>query len=945
MPSALETLVKILKLEREQGYRNTAVIGGISAFAQNWQRDAHAQARTPEHHILVDELLDTMQVYDGMESRDERHSRVSYMLDRITGRIPPPESYAQRLNEYRAAAPPPPPPPEQPVEAEADIPAPVIQEAPAQTQQNPHEANGDSNKRKKDKGRNRQERDKEKEHERKSGQARNMPRDEREAKSSGKRHADRDDDEARTETAAVPMRDSEHSQLDEVIDFSSKQPSKRDLPLPARLARPPRRSRPDLDEAAAIDLLQGLHAPVERVKGIGPKQVELLGKLSIRTINDLLFYFPTRYDDYTELMPIARLKSKMMATVIATVRRTEVRIGRSGRRDFFMVVDDGTASMGITCFGQFYLQRSIQPGQQIVLRGQTSAYQNQIQMTNPEIQPLDVEDLNAARIVPVYPLTEGLNNRNLRRMIDKALEYWSDRIPDYIPEGTLERLDLADLGWALQNIHFPEGWDHCEHAERRLIFDQLLMLQLTIMANRRQWQSVPATSLFVEDEPLEAVIEAMFPYALTGAQRRSIGEIRADLARSLPMNRLLQGDVGSGKTAVAATAAAIAFLAGGQAAIMAPTSILAEQHYRGIGAALERIPEAIRPDGHRPVVGLLTGSISAGEREAIYNGLRDGSIDVVIGTHAIIQSDVEFNNLTLAVIDEQHRFGVEQRGALRGKGTNPHLLVMTATPIPRTLALTLHADLDLSVIDEMPPGRTPVRTRVIEPTQRIKAYELIEEQLELDRQAFIVYPLVEASDHIEAGAAVEAFDEIKKIFYRHRVGLLHGRMRSDEKDAIMRAFRDHEFDVMVTTSVAEVGVDIPNATVILIEGANRFGLAQLHQFRGRVGRGGYASYCLLVCDTELPEAVERLSALERTNNGFELADIDWKLRGPGDLIGTQQSGRSALKLMEKINSLLVEQAQREARTIYEEDPDLALPEHHLLAARIRALQDDRSDVS
>jgi ATP-dependent DNA helicase RecG len=333
------------------------------------------------------------------------------------------------------------------------------------------------------------------------------------------------------------------------------------------------------------------------------------------------------------------------------------------------------------------------------------------------------------------------------------------------------------------------------------------------------------------------------------------------------------------------------------------------------------------------------------EREAIYRGLADGSIDIVIGTHAIIQDGVEFSDLAVAIIDEQHRFGVEQRGALRSKGTNPHLLVMTATPIPRTLALTLYADLDLSIIDEMPPGRIPIRTRVIEPPQRERAYHFVETQLEEGRQAFIVYPLVEASETIEAESAVEAYEKLQHVFYHHKVGLLHGRMKPAEKDVIMEQFRQHEFDVLVTTSVAEVGVDIPNASIIVIDGANRFGLAQLHQFRGRVGRGGHASYCLLVCDTPLEEARERLTALEQTNDGFKLAEIDWKLRGPGDLIGTKQSGQAELKLLEEMKPELVELAQREARTIFEDDPELHLPEHRLLKERIEQLTNDRSDVS
>ncbi|MEO8398155.1 MAG: ATP-dependent DNA helicase RecG, partial [Chloroflexota bacterium] len=502
-------------------------------------------------------------------------------------------------------------------------------------------------------------------------------------------------------------------------------------------------------------------------------------------------------------------------------------------------------------------------------------------------------------------------------LMQKAVEYWADHLPDYMPEGTLDRAELGDLGWAIKNLHFPESWDHLEHAQRRYIFDQLLLMQLTIMANRRLWQATPSRQLQVSDEQLQAFADAIYPFPLTGAQQRAIEDVRADLSKPVPMNRLLQGDVGSGKTAVAVAMLGIALMNGKQAALMSPTSILAEQHYRGISAAFERIPAELMPREGKPVIALLTGSISLSERESIYRGLADGSIDIVIGTHAIIQGGVEFNDLAVAIIDEQHRFGVEQRGALRGKGTNPHLLVMTATPIPRTLALTMYADLDLSIIDEMPPGRIPIRTRVIEPPQRERAYHFVETQLEEGRQAFIIYPLVEASETIEAESAVESFEHLTKVFFRHKVGLLHGRMKPGEKDEIMDQFRNHVFDVLVTTSVAEVGVDIPNASIIVIDGANRFGLAQLHQFRGRVGRGGFASYCLLVCDSLLPEARDRLVALEQTNDGFKLAEIDWQLRGPGDLIGTRQSGQADLKLLEQMKPELVELAQREAKTIFE----------------------------
>ena len=373
---------------------------------------------------------------------------------------------------------------------------------------------------------------------------------------------------------------------------------------------------------------------------------------------------------------------------------------------------------------------------------------------------------------------------------------------------------------------------------------------------------------------------------------------------------------------------------------MAPTSILAEQHYRTISQLL-----SLLPGDRKPIAALLTSALSQSEREAMYAGLADGTVDVVIGTHALIQPGVEFQRLALVVVDEQHRFGVEQRAALRGKGVNPHLLVMTATPIPRTLALTVHADLDLTVLDEMPPGRKPVETRVIEPAARERVFSFVQSQLNQGRQAFIVHPLVEESERADARAAAQAYEQLKQVFFRNNVGLLHGRMKPAEKEEIMAAFSRGEYQVLVTTSVAEVGVDVPNASVIVIEGANRFGLAQLHQFRGRVGRGEHQSYCLLIPDRDTPEARERLAALERISDGFELAEMDWRQRGPGDLLGTRQSGQTALRFAEEISPELVAAAQREARTIYVEDPYLAQPQHRLLAERVRMLETARGDIS
>ncbi|GIL12096.1 MAG: ATP-dependent DNA helicase RecG [Chloroflexota bacterium] len=902
MPSALETLVKILKLEREQGCKDSAVIGGLAAFSEKWALDAHAQARKPEHHLLVDELLSILRRYEAMENKIERHKTITYMLDRIVGRVPPPPEY--RLPETPAAAPP-----------EMLPPAPAAPPERGERARPPH-------------------RDKPK-----KDRQRPPPRAEKPAP------ADEEADDLSQDKIADEPQEAGYDSYDAPAPKAPRgervrHPVESELPQPPRLARPPRRPRPALDPEQAVDILRGLQQPVTVVKGVGPGMAKLLENLGVFTVNDLLLLLPRRYDDYTRLSMIARLEAGKMATVIGSVVHAEVRAGKGGRRDFFIVLDDGSARMRVMFFGQHFLSRQIRAGQQIVLSGETSIFGHQVQMTNPEWEHLDAENLHTSRIVPVYPLTEGLSARALRKLMRKTVQYWAERLPDYVPEATLERADLADLGWTIQNLHFPEGPDHLNHARSRFIFDELLLQQLAVLRNRRDWQSVPGQPLMVADEYLQHFIETVFPYPLTDAQQRAIADIRRDVAQTVPMNRLLQGDVGSGKTAVATVALALALANGKQAALMVPTSILAEQHYRSIGEMLERMPGE-----RRPVVALLTSVLTTTERESIYRGIRDGSIDVVIGTHALIQEGVQFNDLALAIVDEQHRFGVEQRGALRGKGTNPHLLVMTATPIPRTLALTVYADLDLTVIDEMPPGRIPIRTRIVEPVQRERMYQFVEAELDKGRQAFIVHPLVEASEKIEAPAAVEAYERLKRVFFRHKVGLLHGRMKPAEKDQVMADFAAGKFDVLVTTSVAEVGVNVPNASVMVIEGANRFGLAQLHQFRGRVGRGEHPSYCLLLSDTASEEARERLQALENTTDGFKLAEIDWKLRGAGDLVGTRQSGGSKLQLTELMSPHLVDLAQREARTIYEEDPDLSQPQHRLLAQRVFMVHNERSDVS
>jgi len=874
MPSALETLVKILKLEREQGCQNRAVIGGFSAYSKNWRQQAEQQARRAEHVVLVEELTDLLQSYEAIDGQMERIKQIEYMLDRIVGREPIPPEYQKRLEQART----------QPPKQEES------------TNEKPRKAMAKKTKKE------------------------------------------------RSNSGAVNRKAGKQKPL-ETYGYDNYQPVRAKnldiAPVPT-LARPPRKPRPEISLDEARERIAALAEPLTAIKGIGQSRADQLADLNLFTVEDLLHYLPRRYDDYTKLHYISKLRPDEVATIIGTVTHTEVRTGRNNRKDFYMEVEDGSGTLNVLFFGQHFLIRSIRKGRQIVLSGKVTIWQNRLQMSSPEWEPLDSENLHTIGIVPVYPLTESVKARGFRRTIKSAIEQYADNLPDPVPEAVLERAELADFNWTIRNLHFPEGWDHLDLARKRYLFDQLLLLQLGILDRRREWQSVPSQPLPVEDGWLDDFISSVFPYELTGAQQRAIGQIRDDMAKDVPMNRLLQGDVGAGKTAVALTTISMALYNRKQAALMAPTSVLAEQHYRGITKSLAKMN-----GDWRPVIALLTGALTNSEREAIYRGLANGSIDLVIGTHALIQEGVEFNDLGVAIIDEQHRFGVEQRAALRGKGTNPHLLFMTATPIPRTLALTMYADLDLSIIDEKPPGRYPIETRILAPVARERAFQFVEQQLEEGRQAFVVHPLVEASDKVEARSAMEAYEDLQQVFYKYRVCLLHGRLSPTEKDEVMTAFANHEYDVMVTTSVAEVGVDVPNASVMMIEGANRFGLAQLHQFRGRVGRGQFKSYCLLIPDTLTDESESRLKVMEETDDGFKLAEMDWQMRGAGDLLGTRQSGSFIVKLAEFMTPDLVSLAQSEARTIYEEDPDLQLEEHQLLAEMLnhRSESVNTSDVS
>ncbi len=690
-------------------------------------------------------------------------------------------------------------------------------------------------------------------------------------------------------------------------------------PRPARMRRP---SRPRPEGPAAA-----LEAPVTVLDGVGPANAEKLGNLGISNLEDMLYHFPRRYDDYSQLKPINRLNYGDELTVLGTVQSASTRSLHGGSKKLSeIVISDGSGALRVNWFNQPWITQTLKEGTQVVLAGKIDQYLGRLVMTNPDWELLDEKNLHTNRIVPVYPLTAKVTQRWLRTQMDKVVNYWALRVQDPLPEPLRDKADLLDLPDALLQIHFPDSWDDLKAAQHRLAFDEIFYLQLGVARQKRQWAERSGKVFRIEQTWLDEQLGKL-PFELTGAQQKAIRDLRKDLERGQPMNRLLQGDVGSGKTVVAALGVGMVIQAGAQAVILAPTSILAEQHYKSFSGMLAGENGLLTSEQIR----LMIGATPEREKVEIRAGLEAGEIKVVVGTHAVLEDPVVFQDLQLAVIDEQHRFGVQQRATLRAKGDNPHLLVMTATPIPRSLALTVYGDLELTVMDEMPPGREPVDTYVIVPRERERVYNLIRREVKEGRQAFIIYPLVEESDKLDAKAAVTEHERLQKeVFPNLRLGLLHGRLKADEKDEVMTRFRDKEFDVMVSTTVIEVGVDIPNATVMLVESANRFGLAQLHQLRGRVGRGGGKSFCILIPETEASFENERLAVMAETNDGFILAEKDLEQRGPGQFLGTRQAGFAELQMASLTDVRLIEKARKHAYTLLESDPDLQIPENQSL---------------
>jgi ATP-dependent DNA helicase RecG len=666
--------------------------------------------------------------------------------------------------------------------------------------------------------------------------------------------------------------------------------------------------------------------------------------MGIHTVRDLLYNFPRRHDDYSKLKPIGSLWFGEDVTIIGSVESVSTRSVKSGKMKIVeALVSDKSGAIRATWFNQPWIEGQLSKAKQVVLSGEIDQYLGKLVLNNPEWEPLSKKQLHTNRIVPVYPLTKDITQKWLRGITHSVVEKYIPGLEDPLPDSLLSKSSLTDLPTAIQEIHFPDSEKSLQKAKQRLAFDEIFLLQMGVLEQKKEWESRPGKVFESDDVWIKARLE-LLPFKLTPAQKKALDQVRKNLLSGHPMNRLLQGDVGSGKTVIAALAGLIVCRAKAQTAFLAPTSILAEQHLQSMQELLTSQPGGLAPDQ----ICLLVGSTPEKEKKEIRKKLKDGIIKLVVGTHALLQDPIEFQNLQLAIIDEQHRFGVEQRGTLRQKGENPHLLVMTATPIPRSLALTLYGDLELSVIDELPPGRLPVETHVLYPREIERAYSLVRRQIDKGNQAFIIYPLVEESEKSDEKAAVEEFTRLQEeIFPTYSLGLLHGQMRPDDKEEVMSLFRKNEIQILVSTSVVEVGVDIPDATVMLVEGAHRFGLAQLHQFRGRVGRSDQKSYCILIPGN--PEEVEnqRLQAMVNTNDGFELAEKDLEIRGPGQFLGTRQSGYTELKLASITDLKLIEQARQTALSLFQQDPDLKQENHQKLARAVKQFwsQQTPGDIS
>ena len=656
------------------------------------------------------------------------------------------------------------------------------------------------------------------------------------------------------------------------------------------------------------------------MKGIGPKRAEAFSSCGLNTVEDLLYFIPRRYEDRTRFSAVKDLKIGEVQTLKAGILAKNERRSwhRRGLSITEISVGDETGRIFCVWFNQPYLGQYFKVGDALILYGKVELYNNRLQITNPEFEIVsgsEEESLNIGRVVPVYSLPKGVGQRSLRKMVKCALDGYLSHLQDFLPYDVRLKHSLPNLAQSLANIHFPESAELQKEAYRRLSFEEFFLFQLPLVL-RKLRKKEKAGIAHKTGGRLSDDFLAGLPFKLTASQEKVMGEIRDDMSKSEPMQRLLQGDVGSGKTVVAAYASIIAVQGGYQAAFMVPTEILAKQHYEKITKLIE--------GSARVRVGLLTSGQDKKEKEKVYADIKSGNVDLVIGTHALLEERAGFKNLGLVVIDEQHKFGVGQRALLPTKGPNPDVLIMTATPIPRTLAITIYGDLDLSVITEFPPGRLPVKTIAFGSRDRKKAYEVAKAQLKLGRQAFIIYPVIDESYALDISGAKSMYEELKKgEFKDHKLGLVHGRLKDAEQDEAMLKFKNKELDLLVATTVLEVGIDIANATCMIIEHAERFGLAQLHQLRGRIGRGPDQSYCVLVCDPETEDARLRQEAVVRYTDGFRIAEEDLKIRGPGEFFGRVQHGLTELKIGDPLAQMqLLKSAREEAIRLAGSDPHL-----------------------
>jgi ATP-dependent DNA helicase RecG len=654
--------------------------------------------------------------------------------------------------------------------------------------------------------------------------------------------------------------------------------------------------------------------PIDTIKGVGPAVADKFRLLNIKTVDDLIEYYPRRYDDYSEVSLTAKIKPGNTVTVRVVLKQATGRYVRRGMHITEAVASDESGSIRLIWFNQPYRAAAIKPGEKYFVSGNFELSRGRLAIMNPSMELESNFPISTARIVPVYRETKGHKSSAIRKII-AGLRLQISEVQETLPLSVVQSANLLPKAEALLAIHFPESQSQLSEAKRRLGFEELFSITLASLLNKQQFAKESGVHIPFDQELAKTFVQSL-PFKLTNAQRKVIWQIYKDLDAKQPANRLVEGDVGSGKTVVAAMASVMAIKQGFQVTLMAPTELLASQH----ADSLHRMLSYVDMD---KCVALLVGSMTSVQKRRVHEQVKDGAVKLIVGTHALISDNVDLHNLGLVIVDEQHRFGVEQRKKLQKKATRmPHVISMTATPIPRTLALTLYGELEISVLDEMPPGRTPIITSIVSPNSKSPMYEQIESQLSSGKQVFVVCPLIQESEKLQALSAEKVYDDLsKKIFKNWRVGLLHGKLKPEEKDAMMARFVRKEVDILVSTTVIEVGVDVPNATVMVIEGAERFGLAQIHQLRGRVGRGSDQGYCYLVL-TDSKQPPQRLRALENTTDGFKLAELDLKLRGPGAIYGQAQSGQLDLRIANLTDVRLIAQARQGAQQFLESSENL-----------------------